>query len=142
VIESILVALDASALAPRVLSAALDLADALDATVVLFRAITIPPEFPPAAHVGQDPLPAFLEREAMEQLEALARGDARPIETELVVSRGQPWRAIVDAARRRNVDLVVLGSHGYHGLDRVLGTTAARVVDHAPCSVHVVREAP
>jgi nucleotide-binding universal stress UspA family protein len=35
--------------------------------------------------------------------------------------------------------LIVIGSHGYGGLDRVLGTTAARVVNHALCSVLVVR---
>jgi universal stress protein F len=36
---------------------------------------------------------------------------------------------------------VVIGSHGYGGLDRVLGTTAAKIVNHASCSVLVVREA-
>ena len=33
----------------------------------------------------------------------------------------------------------MIGSHGYGGLDRILGTTAARVVNHALCSVFVVR---
>ena len=36
--------------------------------------------------------------------------------------------------------MIVIGSHGYGGLDRILGTTAARVVNHALCSVFVVRE--
>ena len=36
-------------------------------------------------------------------------------------------------------DLVVIGSHGYGGLDRLLGTTAAKVANRAPCSVLVVR---
>jgi nucleotide-binding universal stress UspA family protein len=44
-------------------------------------------------------------------------------------------------ARAIGADLIVIGSHGYGGLDRVLGTTAARVVNHADRSVLVVRNA-
>jgi nucleotide-binding universal stress UspA family protein len=38
-----------------------------------------------------------------------------------------------------DVDLIVIGSHGYGALDHVLGTTAAKVVNHADRSVLVVR---
>jgi nucleotide-binding universal stress UspA family protein len=55
------------------------------------------------------------------------------------VELGTPWRSILDAARRAGADLVVIGSHGYGGLDRLLGTTAAKVVNHADRSVLVVR---
>ena len=37
-----------------------------------------------------------------------------------------------------DVDLIVVGSHRYHGLDRVLGTVATKVVNHADRSVFVV----
>jgi nucleotide-binding universal stress UspA family protein len=43
-------------------------------------------------------------------------------------------------ARSVEADLIVIGSHGYAGFDRLLGTTAAKVVNHAHCSVLVVRE--
>jgi nucleotide-binding universal stress UspA family protein len=36
----------------------------------------------------------------------------------------------------------VIGCHGYSGLDRVIGTTAGKVVNHADRSVFVVRERP
>ena len=39
-------------------------------------------------------------------------------------------------------DLIVIGSHGYGAIDRVLGTTAAKVVNHADRTVLVVREKP
>jgi len=56
------------------------------------------------------------------------------------VKIGVPWETICEAAREKQADLVVIGSHGYRGLDRLLGTTAAKVVNHAHCSVLVVRE--
>jgi nucleotide-binding universal stress UspA family protein len=46
---------------------------------------------------------------------------------------------VCETAKADGVDLVVIGSHGYGGIDRLLGTTAAKIVDHAPCSVYVVR---
>jgi nucleotide-binding universal stress UspA family protein len=39
-----------------------------------------------------------------------------------------------------DVDLIVLGSHGYYGMDRILGTTAANVANLAHRGVLVVRE--
>ena len=41
----------------------------------------------------------------------------------------------------RRYDLIVIGSHGYSGIDRLIGTTAAKVVNHAKQSVLVVRAA-
>lgn len=50
-----------------------------------------------------------------------------------------PWR-IIAAARRRGVDLIVTGTRGLHGVERViLGSVARNVLLHAPCSVLVVR---
>ena len=52
----------------------------------------------------------------------------------------EPRHAIVDAAREWPADLIVIGSHGRKGLDRLLiGSVAESVVRHAPCSVHIVR---
>jgi nucleotide-binding universal stress UspA family protein len=52
-----------------------------------------------------------------------------------------PRHGIVDEAKSWKADLVVLGSHGRRGLDRLLlGSVAQAVVRHAPCSVEVVRE--
>ena len=48
--------------------------------------------------------------------------------------------AIVDAARDWPADLIVMGSHGRRGFDRmVLGSVAESVVRHSPCSVEIVR---
>jgi nucleotide-binding universal stress UspA family protein len=57
------------------------------------------------------------------------------------VAVGTPWQAICDMAKAENVDLIMVGSHGYQGLDRLIGTTAAKIVNHADRSVLVVRDA-
>ena len=68
---------------------------------------------------------------------AAARPFERGTRSEVVVAT--PWEALCMCAQAHDADLIVIGSHGYGGLDRVLGTTAARVVNHALCSVFVVR---
>src|SRR5438046_2829865 len=58
-----------------------------------------------------------------------------------LVRFGKPFQEICDAARGLKVDLIVISTHGYTGLKHaVLGSTAERVVRHAPCPVFVVRE--
>jgi len=54
---------------------------------------------------------------------------------------GTAWNTLCSVARDEQAELIVIGSHGYGGIDRLLGTTAARVVNHADCSVLVVRPA-
>ena len=51
-----------------------------------------------------------------------------------------PRHAIVEAAREWPADLIVIGSHGRRGLDRLfIGSVAEAVARHAPCSVDIVR---
>ena len=56
-----------------------------------------------------------------------------------VVVRGHAGMTIVDYAERNGADCIVIASHRPELLDYLLGSTAARVVRHAPCSVHVIR---
>lgn len=53
--------------------------------------------------------------------------------------KGHSGRSIIDYAAQHSVDCIVLGSHKPGLIDYLLGSTAARVVRHAPCAVHVVR---
>lgn len=58
-----------------------------------------------------------------------------------VVVKGHSGRTIIDYARSENADCIVIGSHKPGLIDFLLGSTAARVVRHAPCAVHVLRDA-
>ena len=52
---------------------------------------------------------------------------------------GRSDAAIVEQARRSGAGLIVMGSHGRHGLSHaLLGSVAEKVVEHAPCPVLVV----
>jgi nucleotide-binding universal stress UspA family protein len=56
------------------------------------------------------------------------------------VVRGQPADAIVRFAQERDIDLIVMGTHGRSGLQHVfLGSVAEKVVRQAPCPVLTVR---
>ncbi len=56
------------------------------------------------------------------------------------VQFGNPWTAVCDYARDHKVDLIVLSTHGRTGLAHALiGSTAERVVQHAPCPVFTVK---
>ncbi len=117
-IDHVLVALDGSARAPGVFAAAADIALHFGALLHPFRAIFVPPEFPAgAAGTRTDPLPEHLSRQAEGDLLRLV---AHAHEVKLAsptVRVGQPWRAILDIGDELDVDLIVLGSHGYHGLE-------------------------
>jgi nucleotide-binding universal stress UspA family protein len=142
-IRKILVGLDGSPRAASVFEAALEIAVRFGATLQPFRAVFVPPEFPPAGAGGRsDPLPAHLSKRAHEDLVRLAaRASALHI-TILppLVRVGDPSKLIIDVSEELDVDLIVIGSHGYGGLDRILGTTAGRVANLAHRDVLVVHE--
>ncbi len=60
-------------------------------------------------------------------------------DTEAVVLSGHSGRAITDYAKKIGADCIIVGSHKPELQDYFLGSTAARVVRHAPCPVHVLR---
>jgi nucleotide-binding universal stress UspA family protein len=62
------------------------------------------------------------------------------IEITRKVTVGSPARAIVEEAEDWGADVIVVGSHGYGFWGRmVIGSVSQSVVNHAPCSVLVVR---
>lgn len=96
----------------------------------------------PLAPVGPDVdqgLTAEAEETAREGLE-LAR-EAR-FDAEAAIERGAPtWRSIVEVADDRDASLIVIGSHGRHGIEYALmGSVATAVAHHSKRPVLIVRE--
>ena len=124
------------------LETATEIAARFDARMFLFRAITVPQEFPAAAAAHAAPRDALAEVmavEAMNDLAMLAAGNPRAIVEAPVVGHGDPWRAIVEAGDRLGVDLTVVGSHLYYWPDRILGTVAANLANRGHRNVLIIR---
>lgn len=74
------------------------------------------------------------------QLQATYEFENLPI-VEADVEIGTPGNTTVDLARRKNVDLIVMGTKGEHNsLERFLGSVTTHVIEHAHCHVWVIPE--
>ena len=144
-IRCILVPLDFSEHAARVLEWAAHLAEQHRSRVVLFHAYHLPVEFQQleGAYLPPD-FWANVKAEAEETLRRYAEDlRQRGLEVEPVVAEGYAATAIVDEVERQNADLIVIGTHGLSGLKHLLlGSIAERVVQKAPCPVLTVKTAP
>ena len=89
--------------------------------------------------MSPDELVELWRRDAERDLEAVRATLPEGLVDSTTAKVGSPWSTIVATARELSADLIVIGSHGYQGVDHVLGTTAAKVVNHADRSVLVVR---
>lgn len=141
--DRILLAHDLSEHARPVLRAALDLGRQLHSTVHILHVITPPLTVPPGVWftVPEMDVAPFEERirEGAERelarsvLEATREGDPQ---TRIHVRLGEPSTAILSEARKLDATLIVLGTHGRNGWQRLmLGSVAERVLRMAPVPV-------
>ncbi len=98
-------------------------------------AITLPIESP-VAYLGPE-----VEPECRARLESLVQQQFGAVTGVTVrVLFGNPWSTICAYAREQDIQLIVVGTHGRTGFQHVLiGSTAERIVQHAPCPVLVVK---
>jgi nucleotide-binding universal stress UspA family protein len=92
-------------------------------------------------HVSIDEIYHDMEKSARIELEKSYSDDMAGMkDVEHVVLKGIPYEEITKFAGDNKIDLVVLGTHGRRGIDRMLfGSTAEQVVRNAPCPVLSVR---
>ena len=74
---------------------------------------------------------------SLEKLKALAASAS--IEVEVEVRVGHPYKTILEVAEEKSAELIIVASHQPELQNFFLGSTAAKVVRHATCSVLVVR---
>jgi universal stress protein A len=119
------------------------LADVLGADLTLLHVIDhFPVDRSNAVIAPEDQDPLTFEREqTLSRLCDLAEASgAGAYRRELVVSMTTASREIPAFAAANGVDLILVGSHGRHGLGRLLGSTADGVVHRAACDLLVVRQ--
>jgi len=86
-------------------------------------------------YASTDPEPEI--RNAAEEAIAERIGDRK--DAEAVVLIGYPGPTVTEYAETIGADCIIVGSNKPELRDYLLGSTAARIVRHAPCSVHVLR---
>lgn len=92
-------------------------------------------------HLSMDEMYQDIEKGAKAELEKCFIDEMRGFkDIEKVILKGVPYEEISRFAAEQKIDLIVLGTHGRKGIDRMLfGSTAEQVVRHAPCQVLLVR---
>jgi nucleotide-binding universal stress UspA family protein len=92
-------------------------------------------------HISMDEMYKDMEEGAKKELERYGLEELRGLkEVERAVRKGVHHEEIVRFANEKKIDLIVMGTHGRKGIDRILfGSTAAQVVRNAPCPVLTVR---
>ncbi len=136
----ILIAVDASEVGAHATLVGLELASALGAEIALIHVAA--PTVSDAAWfaVASSELTKPPDIEISEVLAGLRGRVPIPANVVRFVPVGDPVQSITEAARSWPAELVVIGSHGRDGVDRVLlGSLAEGVARHAACPVLIVR---
>jgi len=141
-IRSLLVPIDFSPESKRALEYAVPLAKSFGGKLTLVHVVepVATPDFAQTFPLlaADDKLMAA----ARDELDRVVRrfGGKSKLFEKTLVRFGRAFHEITEVARTRKADLIVITTHGYTGLKHAfLGSTAERVVRHAPCAVLVVR---
>ena len=144
VIRTILVPTDFSPAAELAIATAHRLLAPLeqDARLILLHAFNLPVEYTaygviPTSLRYMEDTGLEAERRLYEAAQALQR---EGLTVETVAREGDPAHVIAEEAERRGADLIAVGTRGLSGLRHLLvGSTAERAVEHAPCPVMTIR---
>jgi nucleotide-binding universal stress UspA family protein len=140
--KKILVPTDASEYSRRALNMALELARSFQSEVVLLHV-----SYTPQAYWGYTiSYGITVTQEQLDQngelaLEATLVGiDTAPVVLNKKVESGHPVSIILEEIQKENIDLIVMGSHGYGPISgSVLGSVSQRVLQRASCPVLIIK---
>src|SRR3954471_16723818 len=140
--KKILVPVDFSKTSIEALQHARDFAQRFGSALVLLHVVEKAPFI-----AGLETNPMVLSdkevaQRAKSELDLLAQREfADETSVQTLVRTGKPFNEINQAAAELKADLIIISTHGYTGLKHtLLGSTAERVIRHAPCAVLVVRK--
>ena len=82
-----------------------------------------------------------MEKNAYEELNKLAKSIKNTLKVETLIRQGKAFVEIIKTAKEKDMDLIVMGSHGRTGISHMLmGSVAEKVVRKANCPVLIVRD--
>ncbi len=135
--EKLLLATDGSESVQAAIQEAINIARVCSSRLFVISVVEVNPEYealaPQVVEKAEDET-----REHLDSIKVRAEKEGIPCET-LAHQGEEPFQFIVDEAKKKKVDMIVMGSHGRTGLKRLMmGSVTARVIGHAPCKVLVV----
>lgn len=139
--QNIVVAIDASLSASRVVSSAIRMTRAMPSAIVHVLHVYRTSRFD-HAHSGVPQTPADAIADAKEHLESHVRAARKQSRAQVVghFAVGDPATEVKRLCSEIDADLLVVGTHDLHGLERLLlGSIAETLVRSVACSVLVVR---
>lgn len=142
-IKNIMVPIDFSDYSKNALRYATQFAKSFNAKIFLIYVVE-PMIYPADFSMGQVAIPSAdmdLQGRAEEELQKLAAEIGNSLEVETIIKTGKPFFEINDAAKEKDIDLIIIATHGHTGVEHLLfGSTAEKVVRKAPCPVLTLRE--
>ena len=143
-ISKILVPIDFSDYSKNALKYAADFAQNFKAKIYLIYVIE-PVIYPADFSIGQVTIPTpdvDMNTRAQSELDSLAKSFVESsIEVETIIKSGKPFVEINETASEKDIDLIIIATHGHTGVEHLLfGSTAEKVVRKAPCPVLTLRE--
>lgn len=135
--EKILIATDGSRYSRIAAEKAIDAAKSYGSELRVVSVVDVPSEFYAEAPNAVEEMISKAKGYVKEiRLQAETEG----IKAESFVGEGEAYQIITDLAKKEDVNVIVMSSHGRTGLKRLLmGSVAEKVIGHAPCPVLVVR---
>jgi nucleotide-binding universal stress UspA family protein len=135
----ILIAVDSERAAAHAAQVGAELASLLGAQVALIHSVAIPVSYASDDAAATEELIARSIQEGERLLRSFHQRLTLPAATLDYVECGQPAARIVEIAKRWPADLIVIGSHGRSGVQRMLlGSVAEEVMRHASSPVLIV----
>ena len=142
-LKKILVPIDFSDYSKNALKYAVPFAKQFDAEIFLIYVVE-PTIYPADFGFGQVGFPNIeneMRKKGNEELEKLANEEIKGIvKWQIMVETGKPFSEINRIAKDKEIDLIIIATHGHSGIEHVLfGSTAEKVVRRAPCPVLTIR---
>jgi len=138
--KHILVALDLSNEARQVAERGRDLSERYEARLSLIHVVE--PIIVDNSYDLMTSLPAELDDTLQERARSFLVNISNQLklgEVEQIVTLGSTRSEIFRVAQEQSMDLIVVGTHGRHGVGLLLGSTANSILHGTPCDVHAVR---
>ena len=150
-LTKILVPYDGSKYSTKALTRATELAHNLDSEIILFSVVNVGYVSPPGllgiikSKKEKEVIKTWsksVKTDTEKMLKnALKKCESKGITASYVMSEGEISSKILDFATKKRISLIVIGSHGLHGIGKLktLGSVSRRVSENAKCPVLIVR---